>query len=747
MLSLFIYRRRRAVLLVALVLAAAAGVWGTGVFAAMGSGGYSAAGTEAVRATELLTREFGHDGVDAIAVYRHETLTVDDPGFAGKVTATLDALPADRVGAVTSRWTPGLTRDVRDALVSADRHATYVTLTMAGDTEQERLAAYEAVLGDLHIPGLSTAMGGGLASLNQLQTLAAEDLVSAELVAMPVLLLLLVIIFRGVVAGGLPVLLGGLAVVGSMALMRALTYVTDISVFAFNIATILGLGLAIDYGLFMVSRFRDELARRGDGADDPDGRAAVAPALAATLATAGRTVAFSGLTVVIAFCGLLLFPQPAFRSIGVGGITVVIFDIVAALVVLPALLAVLGRRINALALPRPRRTARRQGEGEGGGWARLATAIMRRPVRWLVAAGAVLLVMGAPLLSLQPGLTDHRYLPPDAEGQVSLETIRERFPAGGPASPSIDVAVVGDTAPGALDGYLRRLGGLPGAGEVELRRVRDGLAHVAVGYTGAPDDERNSRLVRDIRAEEPPAGAREVLVGGNGSPALNLDNIESMAAAAPAALLFVVVATLVLLFLAFGSIVLPVKAVLAAFVSLGATVGAVVWAFQEGGLAPVLGFGTVGTVDVGTLAMVLVIVFGLANDYELFLLSRVREEYLRTGDNGRSVAVGLQRTGHIITSAALLLIIVLATMGFTARSQVLMTIGVGLTVAILVDATLVRAVLVPATMRLLGGANWWLPGPLRRLHDRIGLSHEPAPPPLPPRRPAAVPHGSPGDHR
>jgi trehalose monomycolate/heme transporter len=708
----FVVRHRRAVLVAAALLTVVGGIWGSGVFGALGIGGYGAAAAEAVRATELLERELGHEGTDAVAVYRSDDgRTVDDPAFAAAVRTALDALPREHTAEVVHYWAPDVPDVVRGTLVSFDRTATYATLTMNGADEDERLAAYAAIVDDLHVDGLHTALGGGLPSMHQLHELASEDLVRAELIALPVLFLLLVIVFRGVVAAALPVLLGVLAIIGAMVLMRLLAMVTDISIFAFNIATMLGLGLAIDYGLFIVSRFRDELARFGDAT----------AAVYRTMATAGRTVGFSAATVMIAFCALLLFPQPYIRSIGLGGISAVVFDLLAALTVLPALLAVLGRRIDALALP----GMRRRPVAGSGAWSRFAGTVMRRPVRWLVAAGAVLLVMGAPLLALQPGITNHRYLPIDAGGQVSLAAVRDAFPADGPGTSvanGMDVAVVGAVSRPDLDAYVARLAALDGAFGVEVRRSGPGLAHVNVGFRGEADSAVNVQLVREVRAQAPPAGAAEVLVGGSGTPAQHLDNVDAVLATVPWAALAVVAANLVLLFLAFGSIVLPVKAVLVTFVSLAASVGALVWGVQDGGLAPLLGFVPVGSTDVGNLMLVIVIVFGLATDYELFLISRIREEYLATGQNAPAVAAGMQRTGQIITSAALLLVVVVGAMGFTSRSLVLTTIGLGLTVAIVVDATLVRSVLVPATMRLLGNTNWWLPAPLRRLHDRIGLS-------------------------
>ncbi|GAA3758212.1 RND superfamily putative drug exporter [Spinactinospora alkalitolerans] len=703
----FAYRGRAWVLVVTALFVAFAAVWGTGLFSAVSDGGFEDPGAESTRATEVLEEELGHDAADVVAVYRSIDLPVDNQMFVFSVRQMLDDLPEDRVRSATSYLDEGLSDRERGVLVSEDRHATYVAITLEGDDKAERMANFEAIADDLDAGQLETHLGGPIAVEHELSAEAESDVVRAELISLPILLVLLVVIFGGVVAALMPLAVGGLAILGSLTLLRALTYVTDVSVFAVNVATLLGLGLAIDYGLFLVNRFREELHRTGD----------VAAALPPTLSTAGRTVAFSGVTVMIAFAGLMFFPQPILRSIGLGGIAVVLFDMVAALVVLPALLAVIGRRVDAL------RLLPRRGKGAGavaagtGAWARLAYSVMRRPVLYLLTVGAVLVAFASALLSNEVGSTDQRYLPEDSGSRIATESLREDFPAGGTGR--IGIAVTGPVDEAALEDYAERLGRLDGAVGAGLERASGETAHVTVGYEGEVDDEATGDLVREVRAEPEPEGAEEVLVGG--TAAQQIDNISAIVDAVPWALVTVTAVTVVLLFMAFGSVVLPLKAVLMGFLSLGASLGVVIWGFQEGHLAGLLGFDAVGTMDPTYLVLILIVAFGLAMDYELFLLSRVREEYLRTGDNTHSVAVGLQRTGGIITSAALLLVVVLAAMG-SSDLLFLKIMGIGLAMAVVVDATLVRALLVPATMRLLGSANWWLPRPLRWLHDRVGVS-------------------------
>ncbi|MFE6385631.1 MULTISPECIES: MMPL family transporter [Nocardiopsis] len=700
-----VHRWRWAVLAATAVFAVFSGIWGSGLFSDVSESGFEDPDSESARATRVLEEELGHDGVDVVAVYRSDEIQVDNPTFAAAIQRIADGMPEDAVADFDTYLDEDLGETERGMLVAEDMDATYIPVTLSGETHADRLHQYEEVAEYLSSSNLEVHLGGSVAIEHELAESAESDVVRAELITLPILLFLLVLIFGGLVAGLVPLAVGGLAILGSLTLLRALTHVTEVSVFAINVATILGLGLAIDYGLFMVSRFREEL-RRGRG---------IADAVSRTVDTAGRTVAFSGITVGIAFAGLLFFPQPILKSIGWGGIAVVVFDLLAALVFLPALMAAVGHRINRLRLPLPRRTV--TGAVHEGAWSRLARVVMRGPAVSLVAVGGVLLVFSAGLASTELGSTDQRYLPADSGSRIATEALSDDFPAGGLGT--LDVAVVGGADDGALEEYTERLAGLEEAVSATVERTGEDVAHVVVAYRGASDSPEVADLVRDVRAEPVPEGAEESLVGG--VAAMQQDNVAAIVDAAPMTVGFVATATLLLLFLAFGSIVLPVKAVLMGALSLGASLGVVVWGFQEGAFSGLLGFEAVGTIDPTYLVLIIVVAFGLAMDYELFLLSRVREEYLRTGDNTRSVAAGLQHTGQIITSAAILLMVVLLAMG-TSDLLFLKIIGIGLAIAVLVDATLVRAVMVPATMRLLGGANWWLPRPLRWLHDRIGIS-------------------------
>ena len=726
-----VHDSRRAVLVLAALVVVVAAVIGTSVFGRLVDGGFEDPGSESQRAIAAAEQAFGRTDGDVLAVYRSDALAVTDPAFASSVTAVLDDLPAQDVAAVTSYWSTG-----SPSLVSADGRSTLVVLQLAGATELERAEAYDRVR-DVLVPSgdVQVLRGGAVPTGADIGEQVEADIVRAETLSFPVLLALLVVVFGGLVAAGLPLLIGTVAVLGAFLSLRLLTELTDVSVFAVNIVTMLGLGLAIDYALFVVSRFREELAERPRSHDPVRERAALRAAVVATMDTAGRTVAVSGLVVAVALTSLLFFPQLFLRSMGLGGISAVLVAMGAALTLLPALLAVLGRRVDALRLPLRRR---RERSDESGGWARLARTVMRRPVPVALGTVALLVSLGLPALGVSFGGVDARVLPEGTESRLAAEALADGFPQA--TSSPVELVVEG-ADPAGLTGYVDALAALPGATSARVVQESSGTALVEVGFRGAALGGPADALVDAVRAVPLPAGA-QVLVGGETAGLQDL--LDSLTATAPVAVGVVVAATLVLLFLAFGSVVLPVKAVVMNVLSLGATLGVLVWGFQEGGLAGLLGFTETGTVEATQLVLILAIAFGLSMDYEVFLLSRVREEWDRTGDNARAVAAGLQRSGRIITSAAVLLLVVF--LAFTTSGiTFIQMIGVGVAAAIVVDATVVRALLVPATMRLLGGANWWLPRPLQAVHARFGLreSGPVEPLPVPSMRPAEQPRDVP----
>ncbi|MDQ7906059.1 MMPL family transporter [Phytohabitans sp. ZYX-F-186] len=707
-----VFRRRWWVIGVAAAFMAVGGIWGTQVFGALTTEGFDDPASESSRAVERAEATLGRTGNDVVVLYTSAGMTVDDPAFQRAVTGTLDALPDGVVTGTVTYWSTN-----SPALVSHDRHATYAVLTLAGDDETERGEGLEQIEDDLAAPGLTTQVGGITTVSRDIRERVAADIALAETISIPVLLLLLVVVFGSVASASLPLAIGGLAILGAFTALRVMSYLTDVSVFSINVVTILGLGLAIDYGLFMVGRFREEIAR-GHGVED---------AVARTMATAGRTVAVSGVTVAVSLAGLLIFPMTFLRSMGFGGLCAVVVAMVAALTVLPALLGILGPRVEALSVRRllrrpPPAIARR--EVAHGFWYRLAHSIMRRPVLYAVGVLAVLLVAAAPFLRVEFGGIDPRVLPAGAESRVVSEAVDRDFVRN---SQLPIEAIVTTPDPAGLDRYVTAVRALDGVTGADITGMSGDVARVTITYQGDPMSADTRDLVSRIRAVPPPPGG-EVLVGG--LTARLADQLDAVGDLLPWMALIIVGATFVLLFLAFGSLVLPIKAIVMNVLSLGASFGALVLIFQDGHLSGLLDFTSTGTLEATQPILVLAVVFGLSMDYEVFLMSRIREEYDRTGDNTAAVAVGLQRSGRIITSAALLILVVIGLFSISGITFIKL-IGVAMLIAVLVDATIVRALLVPATMRLLGHVNWWAPAPLRRFYARHGLREGADPPPAP----------------
>lgn len=737
----FVARRSWLVLLggIAVVLAAAA--YGIGVFGSLSNGGFDDPASDSAKELVLEQATFPGRETDLVVVYSSPTLRVEDPAFQRAVTDTVTALPqSDVAGAVTYYGTksPGL--------VSSDGHATRVIVTLAGSSQDAKSDNWEAVKDDLDAPGLSTSVGGRWAVFGDVNDQVSKDIARAESISLPIVFLLSLLIFGSLVSALMPTLVGGIAVMGAFAVVRLITGVTDVSIFSINVITLLGMGLAIDYALFVVSRFREELAHQPDTSRD-----SVRAAVVRTMATAGRTVLFSGLIVAASLASLLLFPQNFLRSMGYGGMAAVLVAMLAALTVLPALLGVLGPRIEFGRMPWRRGSrahvadARTPDEVHGsdhevvhGTWARVAHSVMRRPVAYLVAIVISLLALGSPFLGAQWGSVDERVLPVSSPSRQAADLQADLF-GGETSTASIMLRGADEAATSAYLTSLKAVDGVTQAQAVATRSV-DGqqLTLVQATWLGNSQTAGSQDVLKGIRAVDPPTGAT-ALVGGPTADAVDL--IDSIGSHLPWMALMVAAVMLVLLFVAFGSVVLPLKAIVMNGVSIVASFGVVTWIFQEGHLAGLLGFTSPGYLDVTQPILMLAILFGLSMDYEVFLLSRVREEWDRTGDNTRAVAAGVQRSGRIITSAALLLAVVIG--GFATSGIVfLKMIGVGMLVAVLLDATVVRALLVPATMRLLGRANWYAPGPLARWWERHGHREEPAHPTtlsVPARELAAAP--------
>jgi trehalose monomycolate/heme transporter len=723
-------RRRRLTLGLTLLFVAFAAVWGTGVFGKLSSGdNFTPPASQSQREANLAGQVFGRNDADVVVLYRSATMTVGNPAYRQAVTTALSGLPRADVARVTTYWSSG-----SPSLVSTDRHATYAVLQLTGADDAARHTTYDAIKADLTpaslaADGVTARVGGNVPFEVAVNSEVSADIAKAEGFSMPVLLILLLVIFGSLAAAWIPVAIGGLAILGSFTVLRLLTMATTVSIYSVNITTILGLGLGIDYGLFMVTRFREELHRQPT----------TEQAVARTVATAGRTVAVSGVTVAVALTSLMLFPEDFLRSMGYGGVATVAVDVLAAVIVLPALLAVLGPRINAL---RIRRSVRRPVTDEASGaWYRLARSVMRRPLIYVTVITIGLLALGAPFLRISWGGTDARTLPAASTVRQVSETLNSDFPVNSTAPIEALITGAGAANPAELTAYLHRIDAIPGVTGARVTgaavaggsgpAATGGQASTAVpsgedavradiGYTPATVSSAARNIVTEIRDVSAPPGTT-VLVGG--ATAGLVDELASLGSTLPWMALLVCISTFVLLFLAFGSVVLPLKAIVMNVLSLAATFGVVVWIFQWGHLSGPLQFTSTGSIDPTMPILMAAIIFGLSMDYEVFLLSRIRERYDQTGDNTASVAAGLQRTGGVITSLALLLIIVVG--AFSASGIAFIKLmGVGMIVALLVDASVVRVLLVPATMRLLGRANWWAPRPLRRLYARYGIREE-----------------------
>ncbi len=717
----FVARRAWTVLIAGLVLVAAAAVFGLGVFGSLSSGGYDDPASASARSLVKEHATFTSHDADIVVIYSSPSMKVSDPGFQSSVSNVIKGLPKGSIQRVTSWYqTPS------PALISKDQHATRIILALSGTSQSHKATLYDQVSPHLDAKGLTTSVGGQWAVFRDVNHRVSSDIAKAEVISMPIVIILCLVFFGSVTSALMPAFVGGVAIFGAFAFVRAITTVTDVSVFSINIITLIGMGLAIDYALFVVSRFREELAKQ-PGTE----REKVNAAIAATMATAGRTVLFSGLIVAASLASLLIFKQSFLRSMGYGGVAAVLAAMLAALTLLPALLAVLGPRIEAGRMPW-RRGSRLRADGgqpgadtdgvdEDGAWARLAHSVMRRPVAYLLVITVALLALGAPFLSVRWGSTDERVLPASAPSRVAADLGAREFGGG---TSSANIVVEGASRP-QLVAYLGRLGAVRGvrsAQVIDQVVTAPGGARttslVQVSWPGESQSQQSQQLVRDLRTVDPGAGAN-ALVGGASASAVDL--VDSIGARLPWMGLFVVAVMLILLFIAFGSVVLPLKAVVMSALSLTASFGVVTLVFQDGHLSGPLGFTSTGYLDVTQPILMLAIIFGLSMDYEVFLISRIREEWDRTADNTTSVANGLQRSGRIITSAALLLAVVIG--GFATSGIVIMKmIGIGMLVAVLIDATVVRALLVPATMRLLGTLNWWAPGPLRRWWERHGVA-------------------------
>ncbi|MFC5749731.1 MMPL family transporter [Actinomadura rugatobispora] len=722
------FRRARLVLWLAAAGFLAALVAGHDVHDRLTPGGTTAIGAESERSRELLESDFHAGDPDLVLVARSQ-VPVDDPR-AAEAGRSLTARLARTPGVVhaISYW------DARaPSLRGRDGRAALLLVRLQGDDMRRIAAARRVVPRVSGRTGPLTVTATGKAQVRaETQDRSERDLRRAELVVAPLTLAILLVVFGGLTAAVLPLLVGALAVTGTMAVLRLLSAFTEVSVFAMSIASALGFALALDFSLFIVTRFREELAA-GFGT-----RAAIT----VTMRTTGRAMAYSAVTVSLSLAALLLFPFTILRSIAYGGIAVTVLAAVGSLVVLPAVLVLLGERVNGLAIPGPWRAGRpARPDAAPGPWFRIATAVMRRPLSVAIPTALLLLALGSPFLDVRFGTFDDRLLPPEAPAAQAANQLRRDFDARDSVAattvvlPEERVAPDDPVAAARLDGYARRLSSVAGVVRVDAatgsyargaragdappgaaaRFVRPGApgTWLAVSTAHEPYSVENGELAERVRGLPAPGRA---LVGG---PGAELADVRAgIAVTLPAVLGLIALTTFLLISALTGSMVLGAKALLMNALSLGATFGVLVHIFQEGHLRWLVGgFSVSGSTDALVPALLFCVAFGLSMDYEIFLLSRIVEEHRRTGDTRLAVATGLERTGRLFTSAAVIFAVVMAALA-TSGLALLKMIGVGLALAVLLDATLVRGLLVPAVMRLAGRANWWTPWPRGRAFRR-----------------------------
>jgi len=729
-----INRRAGAVLITSLVILALCAVYGLGVFAKLSGGGFNDPDAESTQVSTKVANEFTKEQVQMVALFSSSTLKATDPAFIAAVNSQLAIIRKQpHVVSVADYYSTGL-----PTLLSKNQMETYAAITMNG-TEAEQDTVYKNLVAIAQSGPVEVRYGGSVAVSDQINAQVGKDLAHAESLSFPILTILLILVFGSVVAGLLPLVIGGSSIVGALFIVRLLTTVTSISVYSINVITLLGLGLAIDYSLFMISRFREELRQ---GKEVPE-------AFTATMQSAGRTVFFSATTVILSLLSLLVFPETFLKSMGLGGAAAVAMSMILALTILPAVLRLLGHKVNALPVPFFGRSLKKEETGHGF-WYQFSHGVMHRPVAVFVATMAILLFLGVPFLRVHFSTTDVSSVPESLSSRQVSDALNNDFGGGNSTPIAVLVHVTGNPLSASnlalVREYEAKLKAIQGVVTIDDLEQKVGVttltpaesayalaspaASQAAGlYISGSDEIINLNLqyapqssdaqsvVKQIRALSVPTGL-QAQVGGETAQLVDL--LTSLEGRIGYALLIAACATAILLFLMLGSVVIPIKAVIINFLSLTAAFGVLVWVFQDGHLANTLHLVAPGSIDATQPVLIFAIAFGLAMDYELFLLSRIKENYDQTHDNVVAVATGVQKTASIITSAAFLMVVVIGLFA-TSKISLLQQIGVGLAMAVFIDATVVRMLLVPATMRLMGHWNWWAPKPLARLSERLGI--------------------------
>lgn len=726
-------------LVLAVMVLAGAIFVGPSVFDRLDSEGFANKNSESTKVNGIIASDFARTSSGLIILFHDSSLSVDSPEYSRAVEAALVPLKNNlHVARVNSYYTTGAS-----TFVSRDRHSTFAAVNLKGTRDEQEGPAVE-LREKIKSDQLEVSMSGDALIAYDINKQIETDLALAESVSFAILAVLLVVVFRSVIAAMIPLLLGGFTIMVSFLVLRGMSELTTISQYAINVIIALGLGLAIDYSLLIIARFREELkASKND----------VVASLAETMHTAGHTVFFSGLTVIICLLSLALFPLDMLRSMGLGGAAAVAVAMMAGLVVMPAILRLLGTRVNWLSFGRVRRDRRGQEtKRHGAFWRKLTDVTMRAPIVTVVLTLTALLLAGSPLLGLNIVLVDQRALPASAQTRQVIDTLEKKFDF---SNSPVQITYTADNlssqgAIGHLYDYVHELENMPGVKSVtaitalpgqtlsktEYQALLSGQVPLPAPLKEAIDDMRHNntalitvdiipatfsseakQLVHDVRSLPLKPGV-SVLVGG--TTAALMDQMEIIASHIPLAIAWIGVAIFILMFLMLGSVLLPIKAMLLNALSLAVSLGVLVWVFQDGQFADTFGLNADAGIEATQPIIIFAIAFGLSMDYSVFLYGRIKEEYDKSGDTRGAVIRGLEKTGGIITSAAILLFVVVVAFA-TSKIAVMQQIGVGLAVAVLVDAFIVRIVLVPASMAILGKWNWWAPKPLKKLHQKLGL--------------------------
>lgn len=703
----FVYRLRFGVIGVMVCGLLALGAYGLGLEDHLSQSGWDDPGSESAQAAQIADETYGRDHTaDVIALYTApEGKTVDDPAFSAAIVDNLNSLPRDHpdqiLGINYSYWKTETGQQA--PLADKTKEHAFASIGIKGDNDTELTENYREVRDAFLIDGVDVQLAGLQPVAGTLNDTMAQDVRRMELLAIPAVAVLLFFIFGGLVAAALPLIVGGLTVVGAWGVVRAITNFTEVNAFVSPVVSLIGLGLAIDYGLFIVSRFREEIAEGYSTGE----------AVRRSVMTAGRTVVFSATMIVASIGGLLIFPQGFLKSVAYGAIATVSLAALTAVTVLPAILGILGPRIDMLGFKWLRKT-RTADEIENSVWGRLTRWVMKHPLRVAIPIVVGLLLLVIPVKDITFGGINERYLPPDNATRIAQEEFDQLFPLRGTEPIKLVITTENSRSVGQIRQEANQAPGLASDFQLPGTQTKDNVWVL----TGTLEERNNAQPTIDyLRSIDVPDDA-QLLVGG--TPAIERDSIDALLDRMPLMVGLVLLVTTILMFLTFGSLVLPIKAALMSALGLGATLGILTWIFVDGNGASLLNF-TPEPIMAPVLVLIIAIIYGLSTDYEVFLLSRMVEARATGASTTEAIRVGTAHTGRIITAAAIILIVVTGAFGFS-ELVMMQYIAYGMIAALIIDATLIRMFLVPAVMKLLGDDCWWAPAWMKRIQQRIGLA-------------------------